>query len=244
MTFLAHLADFLALFGFALGVWRWKRLETCAKWLTLFFGASCACGYGQSLLFSMGYQTAWAGNLWDLSLLCLFIPACFFRMRRALVQYIRPLLTVAIGLWIAFNVAAGDVAQFDNYLSMSFYGLLGLVGATMLSQFLDDSLKLLSKPGFIMGLVALSVGLVDALLSLALSHYSSLSQPFLVGLMVFRNAVWCLAYAVLTYSLFLKGSKHEPNSKRDSSIQPAPRHDEPSGRWHRHFGGDGLGWEP
>lgn len=213
MTTLAHLADLLALIGFALGVWRWGKLERCAKWLTAFFGASAACGFGQSILFTEGHQTAWAGNLWDLSLLCLFIPACMFRMRHNLVQYIRPLLAVAIGMWLLFNVAVGDLPEFDNYLSLIFYGLLSLVGATMLSQFLDDSLELLHKPGFIMGLVALSAGLVDALLSLALSHYGSLSKGFLIGLMIFRNTIWCIAYAALSYSLFLKGSKHEPDSK-------------------------------
>lgn len=244
MIALAHLADILSLLGFGVGLWRWSYFGRSSKWLTVFLGVSAACGFGQSLLFHLGYHTAWAGNVWDLALLTLFIPACMFRMQTEVRQYIRPLLTIAIGMWVLYNVAVGELPIFDNYLSLTFYGLLSIVGAMMLYRFLDDSIHLLYKPGFLIGLVALSVGLSDSLLSLALSHYASLSQDFLVDLMVFRNTVWCGAYVVLGYSLFLEGGIHEPESKRNARVQPAPRDPQSHRRGHFDSGRNRMGWQP
>lgn len=203
MVFLARLADFLALLGFGVGLWKWRGLDRSRRLLVAFLGASALCGLGQTVLHDMAFTTAWFGNLWDLSILVLLVPACMMVMRSKLRNPFKPLQILAVGLWLFVNIAMGEIPQFDDLVSMAFYGLLALVGAALFSQFIDDPLKPFRKPEFILALVALAAGSMDAITSLALSHYEALHHGLLVGLMMTRNAVWCGAYALLAYSLRL-----------------------------------------
>lgn len=204
MFLLGRIADVVALFGAFLGLWRWRSLDASRRLLVAFLGASAFCGLGQAILHSLGFGTAWFGNLWDLSILVLLIPACMMVMRSKLREPFKPLQLLAVGLWIVVNIALGGIPHFDDLLSMAFYGLLALVGAALFSQFIDDPLKPFRKPEFILGLVALAAGSVDAITSLAMSHYEALHPALVVGIMTARNAVWCGAYALLAYSLTLK----------------------------------------
>lgn len=215
MLILDGTANVLAFIGFLIGLGRWRHLETSRRLLVAFLGASALCGLGQTVLHDMAFTTAWFGNLWDLSILVLLVPACMMVMRSKLRNPFKPLQILAVGLWLFVNIAMGEIPQFDDLVSMAFYGLLALVGAALFSQFIDDPLKPFRKPEFILALVALAAGSMDAITSLALSHYEALHHGLLVGLMMTRNAVWCGAYALLAYSLLLKRRDH-----RASSTQP------------------------
>lgn len=203
MLILARLADLLALSGLFLGLWQWKMLDRSRRLLVGFMGISALTGIGQTLLIHMDLHTAWFGNLWDLSILVLLIPACMLVMRSYFRNPFKPLQIIAVGAWLVVNIAMGGIPQFNDLVSMSFYGLLALVGAALFSQFIDDPMRPFSKPEFILALVALAAGSVDAITSLALSHYEALNAGLLVGMMITRNAVWCCAYALLAYSLTL-----------------------------------------
>lgn len=204
MLILDGVANVLAFLGFMVGLWRWKHLESSRRLIVGFLAASSLCGFGQTVLKDFALTTAWSGNLWDLSILVLLLPACMMVMRSKLREPFKPLQLLAVGLWAVVNIAMGGIPHFDDLVSMAFYGLLALVGAALFSQFIDDPLKPFRKPEFILGLVALAAGSVDAITSLAMSHYEALHPVLVVGIMTARNAVWCGAYALLAYSLLLK----------------------------------------
>lgn len=203
MIILARLADLLALVGFGLGLWRWRALDRSRRFLVGFLGVSAACGILQAAFRSIGLTTAWVGNVWDLAVLLLLVPACLMVMRSGPRELFRPIQIIAVAGWVWINIVLGGIPNYNDIASMGFYALLGLIGAVLFSQFIEDPLRPMSKPAFILALVALSVGCVDAVNSLALSHYWTLHHGVLVGLMVIRNAVWCGAYALLAYSLLL-----------------------------------------
>lgn len=208
MFLLGRIADVLAFAGALLGLWRWRSLDASRRLLVAFLGVSAFCGLGQAILHSLGFGTAWFGNLWDLSILVLLVPACMMVMRKGLRNPFKPIQLLAVGAWVIVNIAMGGIPHFDDLVSMAFYGLLALIGAALFSQFIDDPLKPFRKPEFILALVALAAGSMDAITSLALSHYEALHHGLLVGLMMTRNAVWCGAYALLAYSLTLKGRSY------------------------------------
>src|SRR6185312_265022 len=165
MLILARLADALALLGCLTGLWRWRSLGPSRRLLVAFLGASAVCGLGQFVLHELGLGTAWFGNLWDLSVLTLLLPACMKMMRQPLKQLLRPLHGLAIVGWLFFNITLSGLAMPEDYLSMAFQGLLAVAGALLLSQFLDDAIDLRHKPAFIIALVALCMGLMGALIS-------------------------------------------------------------------------------
>lgn len=239
MIFLARLADFLALLGFGVGLWKWRGLDRSRRFLVGFMGVSVACGILQAAFRSIGLTTAWVGNVWDLAVLLLLVPACLMVMRSKLRNPFKSLQILAVGLWLFVNIAMGEIPQFDDLVSMAFYGLLALVGAALFSQFIDDPLKPFRKPGFILALVALAAGSMDAITSLALSHYEALHHGLFVGLMMTRNAVWCGAYALLAYSLRLDRrhceSKPTFHRRRDDLQRNSPS---PRDRQHSVSGSD------
>lgn len=205
MIMLARLADVLALVGCLVGLWRWKSLDAPRRLLVAFLGASAFCGLGQVMLRSMGFGTAWFGNLWDLAALTLFLPVCMKMMRCYFKRLLRPIQGLAIMGWVFFNITLGGIAMPEDYLSMGFQGLLAVAGALLLSQSLDDSAELRHKPAFIVSLVALCMGLFGALVSFAMPHWMELGKEFLIVLMTIYNAGWCGAYLLLAYSLTIRG---------------------------------------
>lgn len=205
MFILDRISDALALIGFMIGAWRWGYLDRSRKLIVAFLGVSAFCGIGQALLRFTDYTTAWMGNLWDLSVLMLLVPACMVVMRSRFRNPLKPILVLLLGAWTVWNLGMGGMASFNDLLSMAFYGLLAFCGAVMFTQFIEDPLKPFHKPEFILSLVALAAGSMDALNSMALAGFKGFSLEFLTGMMTTRNAVWCGAYALLAYSLMLKG---------------------------------------
>ena len=212
MIILARIADFLALLGFGVGMWKWRKLDRSRRFLVGFMAVSAFCGIGQAALRGTGFTTAWIGNVWDLSVLALLVPSCLMVMRSNLREPFKPIQILAVGAWVWVNIVLGGMPKYDDLASMAFYAFLGLVGAVLFSQFIEDPLKPWRKPEFVLASVALTAGCVDAVNSLALSHYWTLHHSVLVGLMMLRNAVWCGAYALLTYSLILRGMNRESKS--------------------------------
>lgn len=243
MFILDRIGNVLALLGCIVGLWRWRELQTSRHLLTAFLGVSALCGFGQAVLSVEGFSTAWFGNLWDLSILLLLIPACMMVMRRGYRNPLKPLHLLAVGAWVFYYLAIGGIPNFDDYLSMTFYAFLALVGAALLSQYLDDSIELRKKPGFILGITALGVGMLDALTSFAMAHYDAIGIGFLTGLMTLRNAVWCGAYLLFAYSLLLKGrsrgklranaSDHADRSSEDSGFDRPVKY-QPGFMGHQH----------
>lgn len=229
MIILARLADLLALVGFGLGLWRWRGLDRSRRFLVGFLGVSAACGILQAAFRSIGLTTAWVGNVWDLAVLLLLVPACLMVMRSGPREPFRHIQILAVAGWVWINIVQGGIPNYNDIASMGFYALLGLIGAVLFSQFIEDPLKPMSKPAFILALVALAAGSMDAIASLALSHYEALHHGLLVGLMMTRNAVWCGAYALLAYSLRLDRRHCESKPtfhRRRADLQrnsPSPR---------------------
>lgn len=207
MLILDHVPDLAALLGFMAGAWLWHSLASVQRSIVAFLGVSAFCGAGQFLLHVTGYSTAWFGNVWDLSVLVALIGACLNVMRSKSRYTISALRCGGVTAWVTVNLLMGGLMVFNDDLSLAIYGILALSGALLLSQFMDDSVRLMRKPEFILGLVCLGAGLMDAINSISLSHYHSLGHSFVVNMMMARNAVWLLAYGMLTYSLTLEARK-------------------------------------
>lgn len=208
MILLARVGDCFALLGFLVGLALWNKLGKPKRMLAAFMGISAATGLGQAYLRSMGMGSAWFGNLWDLSILIVLIPSLMVVMREQLRRLLRPLLIAAVVCWVIINFVFQEMGNFSDAASAGFYLLLAATGLLLLSQSMDEPLGLRQKPGFIRGVVCLSIGLVDALTTVTLSHPGALSHSNLVAIMSIRNAGWCGAYALLAYSLTLKRRTH------------------------------------
>jgi hypothetical protein len=209
MAALARVGDLLALLGFCLGAGLWGSIDRPRRLMTLFLGASAACGLGQAALKEAGLGTGAFGNLWDLSLLLLLLPALQSGMRHHLRTTIEPLRWVAVAVWCTLCLALGRLPEFNDAASIGYYGLVAACGAFLVFQCVDGTGPLLRERCFVWGSTILTMGCLDALTTLAISRPGVLPDMTLIRLMVARNAAWCGAYGFLAYSLILRGRSRE-----------------------------------
>lgn len=227
MFLLDHVGAFIALFGCMLGWVQRPYLEPSRRWLTIFLGISGACGVGQWILQLSGKNTAWFGNVWDLSVVAVLIPSCMMVMRERFRVPLMSLQILSVAVWGVYNLAEGGMPQFDHTLASGLYGFLAFTGAVLFYQFMDDPLDYFRKPEFILASVAFVAGGLSSLTAFATIRYDQLAptqldylrlhptiyETFCRGLMTARNAVWCGAYALLAYSLLLKGRNRAANAQ-------------------------------
>lgn len=221
-VFLAYLADLLAAFGLLAGMARFGKLGTPRKLVTAFLGVSGACGLGQTFFRALGYSPACFGNIWELAVLGLLLPALMMMMRAHLRQVFKPLQGMAVLVWLVVFLGAGDLPKPIGLASLGFYALLAAASFTVISQFVEDGHNAWKKPGFVIAFGCMVAAFSDVIMlvvklrvmqDMATAHMSwdafaivnTHEASVLVWVTTARNFLWCVAYGLIGYSMTLEG---------------------------------------
>lgn len=201
MTFFARLGDLLALTGALAGLWRFRKLSGHGRWLTAFLLLSAVSGVGEAVLRHQRLPNAQFGNLWDFSLLLFGMLALNTVARSHIVRIVQPLQLAATLLWVLIFIVDDGLPKFNYAASAGCYALVAASAFITMSQWLEDSSHLWRKYGFVVAF-SLFIGCATDV-SITIIKMIALS-PGLRYMMAYRNAVWCLVYLLLGYSLLLK----------------------------------------
>lgn len=198
MIFLARLGALEAVAGFFLGLWLWKTLNRPQRFLAAFLGLSGALGVLAASLRIAGFRNAWVGDLWELVILCTLFQSLLLRCAVDARNLARLTQLFMIGTWIAYFFATGRWGGFSSgfHVSVCIVGI-GLAGYVAIKDRANPSSSLLAW-------AVIGAFIVDILPHSASIKWLGLGDIGPRTLWTYRNAIWCLVYACMGYSLTLK----------------------------------------
>jgi hypothetical protein len=193
-----------ASWGAVLGSFFWRRLSTSQRWAATFLGSASACSIAGDIVRRLGFSNAWVGNLWQLAIPGLLMPALISAMGAHQHSIYRAVQRVAVLSWIIYFLVLGHLGEFTTFFHASTCVATVLLSLTLLFEECFKPQDLRKSPAFMLGVGAGLACAFDVVPHSSFIFWALHGKPEFVVMWVIRNIAWAAGYAVIAYSLYFE----------------------------------------
>jgi hypothetical protein len=190
--------------GSVMGYLGWLKLTRSQQWTAGFLLASVVAAAVGDTARSLGFTNAWVGNLWQLTLPGLLMPALISTMPLRQRAIYRGVQRIAVLLWFVWFFVLGHLFEFTTFFHAGSCIAVVLLSLTTMPDLCYTAKRLWRSPAFLLSVGAALACACDVLPhSVALTWVVKNNSTFML-MWIARNCMWAVGYAFMAYSLYLE----------------------------------------